>query len=123
MKTDQTDRMSLAAALLNAGARADPESLDRAHKKLWQMRRNYINNISKRKSGGGHRPSRELLNVNKALKRWLKPPQREGQMFTYEQVLIHGSDDLKIASINWLMDSTTRVIEQINDKALCRCFR
>ena len=115
MDQDQADRMALAAALADAGAKTDEESLQRVHRELWRIRWNYIDRIAKKMPGGGGRPSKKLVKLNKALIQWLGAPYNEGyeQTFTVEHVLVHGFDDLKIAAMNWLRDRTTEVVGEL----------
>jgi hypothetical protein len=112
---DPTDRTRLALALSAAGTRADPDTLDRVADKLHKLRWDYFHRRGRRVPGGGGRPSKELLEVNAALRKWLKetPGARDGLSFNMEQCLIHQFDEVKMYAMIWLRDATTQAIERL----------
>jgi hypothetical protein len=113
--THEFDRQRLAAALSTVNVRTDVATLDRIYRKLMELRRDYIWRISRKMPGGGAEPSKELVRVNAALRKWLPPPSpaSHSQWFTTEHCLVHQFDEVKMAALIWLRDATTQVIERL----------
>jgi hypothetical protein len=110
------DQTRLALALSAAGTRADPDTLDRVAAKLSKLRWDYFFHMGRRVPGGGWRPSKELLEVNAALRKWLKETRgaRDGLSFNVEQCLIHEYDEVKMYAMIWLRNATTQAIERLD---------